>query len=449
MAYLYRPCRHVQVFGLVAMAILASSRSPEVLRADDWPEWRGAGRGGVWKESGILDKFPASGLTPTWRAPVREGYSGPAVANGRVFVTDYIVTERPRGTERALALDERTGRVLWTQQWEASYSGLDRPHGPRATPTVDGDRVYVLGATGKLLCLSAATGEIIWRRDFMAEFKSELPVWGFSGAPLVDGPRLICLVGGQPDAKVVALDKLTGKEVWRAIDSDSEPGYSPPIIVELGATRQLIIWHSRAVTSLDSRTGKVYWEHPFKVELAVAIATPVESNGRLLVSSFYNGSRLFRLDARKPASQLVWQGSSKSEIDTDGLHAVMTTPVVAGDYIYGTCSYGQFRCLDARTGRRVWESQAVVGEHARWACAHIVQNGDRYFINNDRGELIIARLSPAGYEEISRTKVIRPTTPNAGRRELGGVNWAHPAYANRHIILRNDEEIVRYSLAKD
>ena len=332
------------------------------------------------------------------------------------------------------------------REWEADYAGLDRPYGPRATPTVDGDRVYVLGATGKLFCLGATTGEVIWRRDFVAEYKTVVPVWGLVGAPLVDGPRLICLVGGQPDAKVVAFDKLTGKEIWRALESDSEPGYNPPIIVELGATRQVIIWHSKAVASLNPVTGKVYWEQPFKVELALTIATSVVDRGWLLVSSFYNGSRLFRLDPGHPASELVWQGMSNSEIDSDGLHSLMTTPVIVGDYIYGICSYGQLRCLDARTGQRVWESLAVTGERTRWACGHIVQNGDRSFINNDRGELIIARLSPAGYEEISRTKVIKPTTPGAGRRELDAVNWAHPAYANRHIILRNDKEIVRYSL---
>lgn len=418
------------------------------LRAEDWPEWRGEGRRGIWRETGVLDKFPAEGLKPTWRVPVGGGYSGPAVAKGEVFVTDFTSRHGLRGTERALALDERTGKILWTREWEADYSGLNYPYGPRATPTVDGDRVYVLGAKGMLLCLRTATGELLWQRDYVKEFKAEVPTWGMASAPLVEGERLICLVGGQPDAKVVALNKLTGQEIWRALGSDSEPGYSPPFMAAFGATRQLIIWHPRAVVSLDPASGKVFWEQPFKVDSGLTVATPVLGGDRLLVSAFYNGSRLFRLDPRRPASELVWQGSSNSEINTDGLHALITTPVIDGDYIYGVCSYGQFRCLDARNGRRVWETFAVTGERARWACAHVVRNGDRYFINNDRGELIIARLSPSGYQEISRMKVIKPTTPGGGRRELGAVNWSHPAYANRHIILRNDEEILRYSLEK-
>ena len=168
-----------------------------------------------------------------------------------------------------------------------------------------------------------------------------------------------------------------------------------------------------------------------------------------MVSAFYNGSRLLKLHPNRPTAELVWKGQSASEINTDGLHSLITTPVIQGDYIYGIGSYGQFRCLDARTGKRVWETQEVTKEKARWAAGLIVRHEDRYFINNDRGELILAKLSPAGYQEISRTQLIKPTTRVGTRRELGLVNWSHPAYANRHLIIRNDEEIRRYSLAKE
>jgi hypothetical protein len=145
----------------------------------------------------------------------------------------------------------------------------------------------------------------------------------------------------------------------------------------------------------------------------------------------------------------MWMGSSKSEIETDGLHSLVSTPVIKGDYIYGICSYGQLRCLDARTGKRVWETIDATKENARWATGHIVPQGDRFFISNDRGELIIANLSPEGYKEIDRKKIIEPTSTVNQRRELGAINWTHPAYANRHLITRNDKEIIRYSLAKD
>jgi outer membrane protein assembly factor BamB len=155
---------------------------------------------------------------------------------------------------------------------------------------------------------------------------------------------------------------------------------------------------------------------------------------------------MFTLDAAKPDATMLWKGASESEIKTDGLHSLISTPVIDGDYIYGVCSYGQFRCLNAKTGERIWETMAVTKENARWSMAHIVKYKDRYLINNDKGELIIARLSPKGYEEISRTQLIKPTSNSGNKRELGVVQWSHPAYANGFIIIRNDEEILSAAL---
>jgi outer membrane protein assembly factor BamB len=258
----------------------------------------------------------------------------------------------------------------------------------------------------------------------------------------VDGERLIVIAGGQPDAKVLALDKATGRELWRALSSSSEPGYTQPLIVEGGGSRQLIVWHPTALASLDPATGRVRWEQPYAVHLGMTLATPVVSGDRLLVSSFFNGSMLVDLLGRR-----IWKGRSDSEIDTDGLHAVVNTPVIDGDHVYGICSYGQLRCLRLATGERVWETMDLLQEKARWASGFMVRSGDRYFINTDRGDLVMARLSPRGYEEIDRTSFIKPTTDPGNRRQRGAVNWSHPAYANRHLIARNDEEIVSYSLA--
>ena len=414
--------------------------------SEDWPEWRGKGRIGIWNESGILDEFSEKGLTVLWRTPIHAGFAGPAVAAGRVFVTDFEATAGLKGTERALCLDEKSGKILWTRAWEVNYGKISYPVGPRATPTVDVDRVYIVGATGTLICLSTRTGDVIWQKDYAKDYGMQMPPWGITSAPLVDRDRLIAIVGGQPDAKVMAFDKMTGKEIWRALPSDSEQGYCQPVIFEVGGIRQLIIWHPSAVVSLDPLTGKVYWQQPFRINMGMTLATPVLSGTHLLVSSFYNGSML--LDITGEAARVLWKGKSDSEINTDGLHAVINTPVIDGDYIYGICSYGQFRCLDLKTGERVWETMEVTKEKARWASGLIVRQGDRYFINNDRGELIIAKLSPKGYQEISRTQLIKPTTNSGNRRELGAVNWSHPAYADRCVFARNDEEIVSVSLAK-
>ncbi len=428
--------------------IIVLSAAPVL--ADDWPQWRGTGRAGVYQETGILDSFPSSGLKVRWRTPIRSGFSGPSVAGGRVFVMDFKSASVNKGVERLLSLDEKTGRILWEHTWEEDYTGLQSTYaiGPRATPTVEGGHVYALGARGALHCVRAADGKPVWSRHLVNEFGSEVPVWGIAGSPLVHGDLVILIAGGAPDAKVMAFDKRTGKEAWRALASDSEPGYSSPILVRHGGVDQLIVWHPRAVSSLNPDDGELLWQQPFKSHLNLNVATPVLNGSHLLISSFFNGSLLLELDRDRPAARELWRGKSDSEIRTDGLHALLATPVIDGDYIYGICSYGQMRCLRLSTGERVWETLDVTGEKARWAAGFIVRHQDRYFINNDRGELILARFTPQGYQEIGRTRLIEPTSNSGNRRQAGAVNWSHPAYANRHIFARNDKEILSASLAK-
>ena len=429
---------------LVACLLLAAPGA----RAEDWPEFRGKGRLGVWNETGILERFPEEGLDVAWRTPINRGYAGPAVADGRVFLSDFERTSGMTGIERAVCLDERTGEILWTYEWEANYAGISWDEGPRATPTVDGDRVYVQGAAGTLVALNAETGELLWTRNFREEFDADMPIYGFASSPLVDGERLITLAGGVPDAKVMAFDKMTGDEIWRALSSEeSGPDVGQPVIIQASGVRQLIVWHPVALSSLDPETGEVFWEQPFTVDYDMTVAAPVKYGSELFVTTFYNGPLMMTLDADRPDAAVHWRGESNSEILTEGLHSVLATPVIIDGHIYGVGSYGQLRCLDAATGERIWETQTVTVERARWASAFIVRHEDRFFINNDRGDLIIARMTPEGYEEISRTHLIAPTSAPGNRRALKTVNWSHPAYANRHIYARNDEEIIAASLA--
>ena len=440
----------------VGCAAALAMTAVAVVSADDWPQWRGPERLAVWQETGIVDELPEE-LKVAWRTPLRAGYSGPAVADGRVFITDWAEDPDSRtldGTERALALDEQSGEVLWTHEWQTSYRMLSVAYavGPRATPTVDGDRVYVVGGTGRLFCLDVATGRVLWEKDYVAEYGTSVPTWGIVSAPLVDGERLITVVGGEPDALVVAFDKHTGEEIWRAIDVTSEMGYAQPIIYEAGGARQLIIWHPQALASLDPETGELYWEQPWEVGMGVTVATPVRSGDYLLVSQFFYGSLMVRLSQDRPAATHLWQGQARSELpdQTDTIHAMVTTPVIIGDYVYGVDSYGELRGLDARTGRRLWMSPDMTAQ-ARWSTAFLVSHEDRYFVNNDEGDLILARFTPEGYVELGRTRLIEPTgssgtrTPH-GRIEARLINWSHPAYANGHIVHRNDRQIIRASL---
>jgi len=452
-SFLLRP------FQCVLVVALGSCLAVPAL-ADDWPQWRGQDRLGVWHETGILESFPEGGLEVKWRAPVHSGYSGPAVADGRVFVLDWQKTEGTRtmgGVERLQALDEETGERLWAHEWTVGYGSIMASYaiGPRATPTVDGDRVYVVGAVGDLIALNAKTGEVLWQKNFVEDFDASVPIWGVTSAPLVDGDLLITVVGAEkpePDGKVVAFDKKTGEERWRALSSNWEMGYGQPVIFEAGGVRQLIIWDPRYLNSLNPATGEIYWQEAFDVGSGMSVTTPVFGGQGLLVSQFYKGSMMVDLASDQPTATVRWRGSSRSEMPdkTDGLHSLITTPIIDGDTIYGVGSYGELRALDAETGERLWVSDQMTRQ-GRWGTAFMVKNGDRYFVNNDAGDLIIARFTRDGYVEIDRTKLIEPTSSAGfGPRKMfdADINWSHPAYANGHVVARNDKEILRASLRK-
>ena len=277
-------------------------------------------------------------------------------------------------------------------------------------------------------------------------------MWGIVSSPLVDGDRLLTVVGGEPDALVVAFDKHTGEELWRAIEVEAEMGYAQPVIYQAGGARQLIVWHPRALASLDPETGELYWEQPWDVSMGVTVATPVRSGNYLLVSQFFNGSLMMQLNRDRPDATELWRGRSRSELpgETDTIHAMVTTPIIIGDHVYGVDSYGELRGLDAATGERLWMSPDMTAQ-ARWSTAFLVRHEDRYFVNNDEGFLILARFTPEGYVELDRTRLIEPTGGSGTRTPHGRiaerlVNWSHPAYANGHIVHRNDREIIRASL---
>ncbi len=406
-------------------------------QATNWPEWRGDGRRGVWDETALLERFPASGLRFLWRTPIHGGYSATSVAGGRVYLTDFIPQAGRRGIERLLTLEEETGRIAGELRWPADYAGIDYPSGPRAAPTLDGARVYALGAAGRLLCASSEDGSVLWTQELAGE---EPPPWGMACAPVVCGDLLVAVGAGAFDAKVAAFDKRTGEVAWRALSNQTGPGYSQPLLIEVEGRQQLIVWHAGAVSSLDPATGEVLWNDPFPIRLETPIATPVWSPPYLLVSAFFNGSRLLRVG--DGSAELVWTSQTDNAVQNDGLHALMASPIIADGRIYGISSYGQLRCLRLADGELLWETQQVTVEKARNASAFFVRQGERYWINNDRGELILARLSPEGYKEIDRTKLIEPTSQPGARRELGAVHWSHPAYANGRIFVRNDQQVL-------
>lgn len=425
----------------LALLLIAGLPLP-TLRADDWPQWRGVNRDGVWHETGIVERFDTPQLKWRWRAEIGSGYSGPTVADGRVYVTDRLV--EPKQVERVHCFDEKTGKSLWSYTYDCPYSDVGYQAGPRASVSIDEGRAYALGTMGHLHCFDAKTGELLWKHDCLTEYQIRMPIWGIAASPLVEGDLVIVQIGGT-GACVVAFDKRTGREVWRALDDRAS--YSAPIMMEQAGRRVLVCWTGDNVVGMDPATGSVFWKHPFRPNrMVISISTPVVDDERLFVTSFYDGSLMLRVPRDTLTAELAWRRQGKDERNTDALHSIIATPYLADGFVYGVDSYGELRCLNGQTGDRIWESQEPTPK-ARWSNIHMVRNGDRMFMFNERGELIIARLSPEGYEEIDRTKLIEPTTEQL--RQRGGVCWAHPAYANRHVFIRNDKEIVCASLAKE
>jgi len=427
--------------AFVSSVLLSTSIFPPVL-ADDWPQWRGPDRDGVWREAGVVERFDGPRIKLRWRAEIAGGYSGPTVADGRVFVTDRIV--EPEERERVHAFDCESGNKLWTYAYPCDYGPITYQAGPRASVTIDDGRAYSLGAVGHFLCLDTVTGEVLWKKDLADEYKARIPQWGIAAAPLVENDLVIVQVGGDDDACLIAFDRKTGHQRWTALDDPAS--YSAPVVIEQAGRRVLVCWTGDRVVGLNPTSGEPYWAHPFeRRRMVIGVATPVRCGDRLFVSCFYDGSLMLRLDPDRLAVTEIWRRRGASERATDSLHAMIVTPYLEGDHVYGVDSYGQLRCLDANTGDRIWEDRTATSQ-VRWGTLHMVQNGEKTWMFNDRGELIISRLSPEGFHEISRAKLLKPTRGQLNRRD--GVCWSHPAFAYRHVFARNDEELVCASLAK-
>jgi outer membrane protein assembly factor BamB len=307
---------------------------------------------------------------------------------------------------------------------------------------VDNGKVFTLGAMGDLFCLDAAKGSVIWSKNLPKVYDAPLPLWGYAGHPLVYKNLLICMAGGK-DSAVVALDKETGKEVWKALNTP-EIGYSPPTLIAAGGVTQLLIFHGKGISSLNPDTGQLYWFEPLATAYSMAIMAP-RKGGDFLFAGGHSGRSLgLKLDAAKPAVTKVWQGSR----DT-GLAPVSGTPFVENGVAYGIDGDGIFRAMRVATGERLWgTSKPVNGKDgdergAYEGATFVTKNGDRFFIFGENGDLVIAKLSPEKYDEVSRTRLLDPVGFGLGRK----VVWCHPAYAEKCVFARNDKEMVCASLA--
>jgi outer membrane protein assembly factor BamB len=414
---------HISIYLIFLTVIL----SGHLELSDEWPDWRGPNRDGSWKETGIITEFNTDEVKIKWSVPVAAGYSGPTVYEQRVYLTDRLAF--PENKERVLCFNALTGEKIWSYSYDCDYAGVGYPAGPRASVIIEENHAYSLGTMGHFFCFENETGEVIWSKDLNAEYQIRMPTWGISAAPLIVDEKIILNIGGNNNACVVALNKITGREIWRSLEDDAS--YSAPILIEQAGREVIVIWTAQRLAGLDPETGSVYWSQEFRQEqMTINIASPVFYKNYIFVSNFFDGSMLVKLDEKSLTTQKVWQRAGKNERNTDALHCCISTPLLKDDYIYGVDSYGQLRCLVLTTGDRVWENLNAV-KQARWANIHLIQNG----------ELIIARLTGKGFEELSRTNLIEPTREQLNRGGEG-VTWAHPAFAYRHVFVRSDTELV-------
>ncbi len=413
----------------VAVSLLAAA----AVRADDWPQWRGPNRDGVCRETGLLESFPAEGLTVRWRAPAGWGFSSPVVAQGRVYLADSVVV-RPQAKERVRCFDAATGKTLWTHAYPVAYEDWafdpTQEIGPVATPVVQGGKVYTVGRLGHLFCFDARTGDVLWQRDLRKDYHVAFAPGAPS--PLVEGDLLILFIGGKPGACVVGLHKDTGKEAWRALDESLT--FSSPIVIFSGGKKQLIVWTQESVTSLDPAAGKVFWRQRLLTSSDYTVSTPVFSKDRLLI-----GGLMFQLDPERPAARVLWPDS---KAPARRILSHTSTALFRGDSVYSARSSGQLVCLEAATGKLVWESDKLT-DLKNGASIHLTANGDSVLLYTDQGQLIRALLTAQGYKEISRAALLEPTFPFGGRK----VAWSPPAYADGRVFARSGKELVCASLA--
>lgn len=402
-------------------------------QTQDWPDWRGHNRDGVWETSGIVEEFDTDVIELKWSVPVGSGYSGPTVSEGKVYVTDRV--ERPSQAERVLCFDEQNGEQIWAHQYDCVYENVGYPAGPRASVVIHDGKAYSLGTMGHLFCFDAGSGRVLWQKELNAEYEIDMPIWGIASTPLLVDDKIIVQVSASPDGCVVAFNKDSGKEIWHSLEDRA--GYSAPILIEKNGIKVVVNWTEHSLSGLDPESGEVYWRIPWTTGSGMSIATPVLYEDHIFVSAFYSGSLLVKLGDDYTSAETIWQRSGKSERETDALHCVMNTPLIMDDFIYGVDSYGELRCLEFSTGDRVWEDQTAV-KRDRWANVHFIQQGDLIWMFNEQGELLITQLSHEGFKEISRAKLIETTRKQLGR----GVTWSHPAFANKHVFIRNDERLV-------
>lgn len=386
--------------------------------AGEWSQFLGPNRNGISAETGLIKSWPAGGPKEVWRVAGGVGMSGPAISQGKL-----VTLVQREGKQSVVGLNAATGKEIWWTEIAPAYSN-QQGNGPRATPTIVGDTAYIFSGEGILLALQLGDGKIIWQQNPIKSFSGEVADYGMASSPLVV-ENLVIVTAGVPSAGVVAYDRKSGQLAWKA-GSDSA-GYSSPALLNVGGREQVVVFTGKAAVGLAPKTGEPLWRYPYETDYDCNIVTPLAWQGNVFISSGENhGSALLSL---KPQGE----GFAVSEVWTSfgpmsSLRNEWQTSILLDGHLYGFDNIGSagpvthLNCVEIATGKRVWQQQ-------RFGKGNLIAADGKLFISTMKGELVVARASSKGYEELGRSTVIGPT------RQA-------PALAGGLIYLRDDKEIV-------
>ncbi len=380
--------------------------------AGDWPRWRGAAFDGISTESNWLKDWPASGPPRLWEASVGIGYSSVSVSDGKLYTMGNT-----EDVDSVYCLDAMTGKEIWRHEYPAKAKDPNGYHGTRVTPTVAGDHVYSLSRHGDLFCLNAATGKVAWSKKFQRDYGAEAPRWGFSGSPLVEGELLITEVGGD-GRSVVAFDKATGREQWRA--GNDSAAYSSIIPYERDGKRALAVFTAAGIVGRRVHDGGELWRYDWKTRYDVNAATPIVADGRVFVSSGY-GKGCGLIDFEPGLPKAVWENKN--------MRNHVGTCILWNGHLYGF-DERELKCLDLASGEEKWSER-------KYGKGSLLRAGDSWIVYSDRGYVAVANISPSGCQETAGFQVLK-----------GKDTWAAPVLANGLLYCRSLADLVCLDLRR-
>lgn len=395
--------------------------------AFDWPQFRGPNRDDVSKETGLLKQWPAGGPKKLWTFDKAGlGYSGFSVAAGHLYTLGLR-----DGVQTLICLDTATGKEIWAAPFgpETEKYATKWGEGPRSSPTVDGDKVYALGAAGDLVCAATSDGKIAWQKK-MADFGGKTHNWGYAESPLVDGPKLVCTPGG-PQGTVVALDKKTGAVLWQSKELTDPAEYASLVPAAINGTPQYVLLTQQSLAGIAAKDGKVVWRAVWPGATAV-IPTPIVRGNQVFATSGYKvGCKAVTVGS---------DGTTNEVFRNDDLENHHGGVVLVGDYLYGhsvsKSSLG-WTCMDWKTGTVKWQEKSKLGKGCITSA-----DGMLYLLDEKTGDCVLIEANPNAWTEKGRFK-LEPLSAN--RSPQGGI-WPHPVVSNGHLYLRDQEFISCYAV---